>query len=173
MITIELVQGVGINGVYAVRQDGQRVGTIRRFGYRDPWTLTSVHYGETIARLGFDIGPAKTRAQELNYPTAAEVYEIICERIREKRRASFIRGNALEFERQVRTALIEGSNSAREAVDGWLKAIDDFANDRTDTQVAAKQWDTDKKAWVITGRWGDHQHGYYPGAPVNGRSPQR
>jgi hypothetical protein len=84
MTTIEHLGGVGLNGRYNVVRDGNVVATIKRDGRR--WKLASRHYDEKIGHFGSVDAARKNATERAAYPTAAEVYESICQRVEHYRR---------------------------------------------------------------------------------------
>lgn len=132
-ITVETSSGVGIHARYAIKQDGKLVATMDRgSSYRQPWTVYSAHYRESLGGLSKDINLAKDRAKTMQYPTAQEVYETICQRTETNRRNWMERQKAHAFAELAREAAA-GSNSAIDRIIELSRAIEVYAKDRSDT----------------------------------------
>jgi hypothetical protein len=136
MITMRHVGGVGVNSHYVVERDGARVGTIRRFG-RSRFVVESVHYQETIETYP-NIDSARAAVAKIDYPDAWKVYETICQRVEQERRAyrtKFHQGAMVEAVRD----LVAGSNSAHGRLAEMVADIEAFAKDRSVTYAAIRQ----------------------------------
>lgn len=160
MIHVEQSSGVGIHGIYTVFDDGKPVGKISRFGTRYTWRIQSIHYGEVLASGGQSIAGAKQLAITLEYPSAEEIYQRVCERIEGGRRAVMERHYHADLMRLTR-ALLAGSNSAQAELAALVAKIDAIAEDRADT----------RQRWRETGGdFGPHKHedsrlDFYPEPP--------
>src|SRR5262245_55549035 len=110
--TVEFASGVGINSRYSVHRDGATIAYIERYANRG-WTIRSIHYAELLA-WGRDIADARAKAlAHEHYPTAAEVYEIICARVEGMRRRWKTAAMVQHMADGIRD-LANGSNSAQE-----------------------------------------------------------
>jgi hypothetical protein len=165
MITFEHTSGIGINANYRIRNaQGAVVATVARTG-RSHWRIASVHYHHTLGTYG-SLDRAREAAQALAYPTAKEVYDLICSEVGEHRRIEKVTAHAADFERLARS-IIAGSNSARAELETLLAQIDAYTTDRTDTR-AARQAKCDRD-YEATGRrtYVLEQHGtLYPEPPT-------
>jgi cell division septum initiation protein DivIVA len=136
-ITFDHTGGVGMRAKYRVRKDGAHVADLYRYGVSDGWTTSSVHYSVRLGRSHRTIDAAKQAALTLDYPSAMEAYEIVCERIRANRKKHMETEHAEDFVRLARE-LIAGSNSAREEIEKLVHEIDTYVADRTGTRANAQ-----------------------------------
>jgi hypothetical protein len=128
-ITIEHAYGIGINGIYHVFRDGKQVAYMQRSG-RSTWIIYSLHYNERLASAG-SIDLARARAMELNYPSAWEVYERLCERVAVRRKEELEAAHAHDLARLARE-IINGSNFAHDELARLMHRIDTLTADRSD-----------------------------------------
>jgi hypothetical protein len=96
MITFEHTSGIGINANYRIRNaHGAVVATVARTG-RSRWRIASVHYHHTLGTYG-SLDRAREAAQALAYPTAKEVYDLICSEVGEHRRIEKVTAHRRRF----------------------------------------------------------------------------
>jgi hypothetical protein len=130
-VNIKHTGGVGVNMRFAVYQDGKAVAQITRNGNRG-WRIYSQFYGHVLASAT-NSAEAKQKALTLEYPDASAVYEILCARVAEKRRAEKEAWCGPQLARLARE-LISGSNSARLDLEQLVAEIESYVWDRTDTR---------------------------------------
>lgn len=127
---VNLVGGIGINGLYHVRRNDALVAFIERDANRG-WYLRSIHYHERLKHFP-DIDAARRGAVEFaTYPTESEVYETIAQRIRGWRR-QWMRTYMADRLAQAAADLANGSNTAHDRLVEMAREIETYANDRTD-----------------------------------------
>ena len=129
MITIKHIDGVGVNGRYAVYRDNIHVASLRRTGSRSFFGIYSVHYGEKLGSYS-NINAARAAALELAYPDDQQVYETICQRI-EKMRRQYYRTNYANDLADAARDLASGSNSAQQRLIDLSNEIETLAMDRS------------------------------------------
>jgi hypothetical protein len=111
---IQRLGGVGINAHYVVTRAGKRVATISRRS-RSDWVMSSVHYYERLSVHRTLDGARAAAVARTDYPTADEVYEVICRRVEQERR-HYLRQQRANDLADTALDLATGSNSAADVM---------------------------------------------------------
>jgi hypothetical protein len=134
---IQRIKGVGINAVYVVRRAGKKVANIRRTG-RLRWLLYSVHYGENLNTYANLESARYCAVARTSYPDAEEVYETICARVEQQRRAWMRQQRANDFA-DTALDLATDRTALADRIILISRSIESFAKDRLDTGERERQ----------------------------------